>query len=403
VLTAPKTSTPESETSPEDASRITHHAPERSLPLGRVPHSLSRLTSSLFLFSLLLTFLFFFGLNQTGWTSNSPFYGLLGAASLLAILLALAWLLWRFGPRLRPALFTTFTAALICFDLFSVNWQTNLYPQPPEWHTQMPAVVAAIKQDAAAAPNEPFRVYNEFRLYDNYGIPFALEDLWGASPLRPLRYDQLLAPPMPIERTWELLNVKYVITWRKELYLPSTIIYEEPAEKDTTYLHRLNTVGPRAWLVTQAEIADDQTILQKIADPNFDRWHIALLEPGAEPYVKLMGEVERRRGEEMEDVPRHVSRITSQASRLTLHVTTDSPALLILSEVDYAGWQAVVDGQSAPILRADYTLRAVPVPAGEHIVELIFRPFSFTIGAVVTVLSLVVIGAALFLAWRVKR
>ncbi|MBE7551893.1 MAG: YfhO family protein [Anaerolineales bacterium] len=402
LLAAAKTSTLQSEASPEDASRIRAQPPLGTHHVPHVPHSLSRLTFSLFLLSLLLTFLFFFGLNQTGWTPNSPFYGLLGAASLLAILLALAWLLWRFGPRLHPALFTAFAAALICFDLFSVNWQTNLYPQPPEWHTQMPAVVAAIKQDAAAAPNEPFRVYNEFRLYDNYGIPFELEDLWGASPLRPMRYDRLLAPPMPIERAWELLNVKYVITWRQELYVPSTIIYEEPAEKDTTYVHRLNTVGPRAWLVTQAETADDQTILQKITDPNFDRWHIALLEPGAERYIQLI-EAGRRGSEEMADVLRtthHVSRITSHASRFTLHVAANSPTLLILSEVDYPGWQATVDGQSAPILRAYYTLRAVPVPAGEHTVELTFRPFSFTIGAIVTILSIVVIGIALFLTWR---
>ncbi len=394
----------------------THHRPptaDKSTPsyvsgirhqASSITPSVSRLTSFLFLFSLLLTFLFFFGLNQTGWTPNSPFYGLLGAASLLTILLALAWLLWRFGPGLHPALFTAFTAALICFDLFSANWQTNLYPQPPEWHTQMPAAVAAIKQDAAAAPGEPFRVYNEFRLYDNYGIPFELEDLWGASPLRPLRYDRLLAPPMPIERAWELLNVKYVITWRKELYVPSTIIYEEPAEKDTTYVHRLNTVGPRAWLVTQAEIADDPTVLQKIADPNFDRWHVALLEPGAEPYVQLMGEAGKQGGEEVKhDEPQYALLSTLHASRLTLHLTTDSPALLILSEVDYPGWQATVDGQSAPILRAYYTLRAVPVPAGEHIVELIFRPFSFTVGAIITVLSILMIGVALFRTWRVKR
>lgn len=370
-------------------------------PLG-TPHA-SRFTFHLFLLSLLLTFLFFFGLNQTGWTPSSPFYGLLGAASLLTILLALAWLLWRFGPRLHPALFTTFTAALICFDLFSVNWQTNLYPQPPEWHTQMPAVVAAIKQDAAATPNEPFRAYNEFRLYDNYGIPFVLEDLWGASPLRPRRYDQLLAPPMPIERAWELLNVKYVITWRKELYVPSTIIYEEPAEKDTTYVHRLNTVGPRAWLVTQAEIADDQTTLQKIADPNFDRWHVALLEPGAEPYIKQVEEAKNQGGDTQAGAGEVKHAELQDASRLMLHVTADSPALLILSEVDYPGWQAAVDGQSAPILRADYTLRAVPVPAGEHTVELIFRPFSFTIGAILTVLSILVIGTTLFLAWWMKR
>lgn len=371
---------PENAKPPEtDASRLTHHVSGRSLPLGR-------LTLYLFLLSLLLIFLFFFGLNQTGWTSNSPFYGLLGAATLLTILLALAWLLWKFAPQLHPALSTTFTAALICFDLFSVNWQTNLYPQPPEWHTQIPTAVAAIKKDAAASPNEPYRVYNEFRLYDNYGVPFEIEDLWGASPLRPLRYDQFLAPPMPIERTWELLNVKYVITWRKELYVPSTIIYEEPAEKDTTYVHRLNIVGPRAWLVNQVEITDDQTTLQKIADPNFDRWHIALLEPSESANQQIS---QLPTNADASRLTYHVSHLTPHASRITYHLTTDSPALLVLSEIDYPGWQATVGGQSAPILRAYYTLRAVPVPAGEHTVELTFRPLSFTIGTALSTITLI--------------
>jgi hypothetical protein len=208
---------------------------------------------------------------------------------------------------------------------------------------------------------------------------------------------------MPIERTWELLNVKYVITWRQELYVPSTIIYEEPAEKDTTYVHRLNTIGPRAWLVTQAEIADDATILQKIADPNFDRWRIALLEPGAEPYTETLEEARRRGGEEARhDEPQNASRFTLHASRFTLHVTTDTPALLILSEIHYPGWQATVDGQLAPILRAYYTLRAVPVPPGEHTVELTFRPATFTIGAVISAVSLMVVILTLFLAGKMR-
>ncbi|MBI1882388.1 MAG: YfhO family protein, partial [Chloroflexi bacterium] len=395
------------------AIRNMQHAPERSLPLGRTTHYALRLTIYLFLFSLLLTFLFFFGLNQTGWTPDSPFYGLLGVATLLTILLALAWLLWKFAPQTHPTLFTTLTAALICFDLFSVNWQTNLYPQPPEWHTQMPAIVAAIKKDAAGSPDEPYRVYNEFRLYDNYGIPYEIEDLWGASPLRPLRYDQFLAPPMPIERTWELLNVKYVITWRKELYVPSTIIYEEPAEKDTTYVHRLTTVGPRAWLVNQVEVADDATILQKIADPNFDRWHIALMEPDAEPFIEPMTKVNQQTSESANLTPSgtHYALRTSAkpplgthyASRFTLHVTSPTPALLILSEIAYPGWQATVGGQPAPTLRAYYTLRAIPVPAGKHTVELSFRPLSFTIGAIISIVSIIVVAAISFLTRRASR
>ncbi len=378
---------------PTTAKTITHHA-SRITP--------SRLTASLFLFSLLLLFLFFFGLNQTGWTPGSPFYGLLGAASLLAILLALAWLLWTFAAERSPAVFTTLTAALICFDLFSVNWQTNLYPQPTEWHTQMPAAVAAIKKDAAVSPDEPYRVYNEFRVYDNYGISFEIEDLWGASPLRPRRYDQFLAPPMPIERTWELLNVKYVITWRKELYVPSTIIYEEPAGKDTTYVHRLNTVGPRAWLVTQAETAADATILQKIADPNFDRWNVALLEEIGD-WTRSV-EIEETSGttHHAPHLTFNVQRLTFNPSHLIYQVKASSPALLILSEIHYPGWQATVDDQPAPILRAYYTLRAVPVPAGEHTVELTFRPLSFTVGAGVSLLTVIIISIVLLLTRRVR-
>ncbi len=388
---------------------------KKTSPVPRPTHRLLDITAYLFLFALLLVFLFFYGLNETGWTSSSPFYNLLAAATLLTVLLALTWLLWKFLAtfQLPAAVLTILTAALICFDLFTVNWQTNLYPQPPAWHTRIPAAAAAIKKDTANFPGEPYRVYNEFRLYDNYGVPFEIEDLWGASPLRSDRYDQFLAPPMPIERTWELLNVKYVITWRQKLFVPSTIIFQEPAGDGTTYVHRLDQVGPRAWLALRAEIVDDETMLQKLADPNLDRRHVALLEPDAEPYVRQIINVsDLQPGESGDDglgVDQSISRTpsalsaTSQISRLTSHasglgyqVTTPGPALLIFSEIYFPGWQATVDGQPAPLLRADYILRAVPVPAGEHTVELTFRPLSFTVGALISGVTLLT-GVMIFI------
>jgi len=352
--------------------------------------SLRSITTYLFLFALLLTFFFFYGLNDTGWSPDSPFYGLLSASTLLTIVLVLAWLLWRFAPRLHPTLFTTLTAAVICFDLFSVNWQTNLYPQLPEWHTQTPTVVEVIKADAAQAPDEPYRVYNEFRLFDNYGVPYQIEDLWGASPLRPNRYDKFLAPPMPIERAWELLNVKYVITWRKELFAPSTVIYQQPATDGTTYVHRLETVGPRIWLTTSAQIVDDATILQTLADPSFDRWQTTLLEEANAPTPAIIGQLNQQAPPEIH----HSSLIThhSNPSHLTYRVTTPTPALLVAGEPHYPGWQARVNGQPAPLLRANYILRAVPLP-----VELIFRPLSFTIGTVISVISIIVVITIIFI------
>ncbi len=347
-----------------------------------------RITQYLFFFTLFLAALSFYGLNDTGWKSDNPFYGLLNATTFATLLLALIWLLWRFSPGLSPRLLTALTALIICFDLFTINWQTNLYPQLPEWHSQMATIVQAIKQDVGGTA-EPFRVYNEFRLYDNYGVPFELEDLWGASPLRPSRYDEFLAPPMPIERVWELLNVKYVITWRHDLSVPSTILYQEAASDGTTYVHRLNKVMPRAWLVQQAKIADNSTILSKLADPTFDRWHIALFETTAVPF-----DLATSNKQQANTLTSDISRSMADASHLSYHVTTSASAWLILSETYYPGWQATVDGQATPILPVDYLLRAIPLSAGEHTIDMSFHPLSFTIGAFISVLAIgaVIVG-----------
>ncbi len=57
-------------------------------------------------------------------------------------------------------------------------------------------------------------------------------------------------------------------------------------------------------------------------------------------------------------------------------VTTsaDRPALLVLAETWYPGWQATVDGQAAPVHLANMAFKAVEVPAGEHQVQLRYRP-----------------------------
>lgn len=54
---------------------------------------------------------------------------------------------------------------------------------------------------------------------------------------------------------------------------------------------------------------------------------------------------------------------------------------LVLSEIYYDGWEARIDGQPEPIYRADYTLRFVGVPPGNHHIEFVYRPRSFRLGA----------------------
>ncbi|MCK6617561.1 MAG: YfhO family protein [Cyclobacteriaceae bacterium] len=70
-----------------------------------------------------------------------------------------------------------------------------------------------------------------------------------------------------------------------------------------------------------------------------------------------------------------------------LKYETHNPAngIAVFSEIYYpSGWTATVDGKEVTILRANYVLRAVEVPAGNHTIEFRFGPKSYTIGNPIT-------------------
>ena len=79
------------------------------------------------------------------------------------------------------------------------------------------------------------------------------------------------------------------------------------------------------------------------------------------------------------------------------------PGLLVLSDLEYPGWKAEVDGEEADIERVDYLMRGVRVPAGESTVTFSYRPLSFTVGWVVSLLALAGVVTTGALGWRGRR
>lgn len=78
-----------------------------------------------------------------------------------------------------------------------------------------------------------------------------------------------------------------------------------------------------------------------------------------------------------------------------LTVTTSAPGMLVLTDSNYPGWTATVDGKDARIYSAQGYFRGVTVPAGRHRVRFEFHPTSVYYGALVSLLSLGAFGAAL--------
>ena len=71
---------------------------------------------------------------------------------------------------------------------------------------------------------------------------------------------------------------------------------------------------------------------------------------------------------------------TYAPNRIHMETSLVDDGFLVLSEVYYPGWRALVDGVEQPVLRANYTLRAVPLQAGTHTVTLAYTPRPFRRG-----------------------
>ncbi len=95
-----------------------------------------------------------------------------------------------------------------------------------------------------------------------------------------------------------------------------------------------------------------------------------------------------------------VNWLVREPNRLSLHVETDRPALLVLAENWFPAWKATVNGVEAPVLRANHTLRAIPVPEGESEVALTYSSGSLRFGLLVSLLSLLILGTGALLARR---
>ena len=143
---------------------------------------------------------------------------------------------------------------------------------------------------------------------------------------------------------------------------------------------------PRTWLASEVIKVNPEQALNtiktgKLPDGgNFDPSRTALVEA---PLALNSQNVDS-------NASATVTALTATHMRVRTSSTTSS--FLVTSDTYYPGWRASVDGQEAPLYRADYAIRGVMLTPGPHTVTFDYWPRSFYLGAAISALTLITLG-----------
>ena len=104
-----------------------------------------------------------------------------------------------------------------------------------------------------------------------------------------------------------------------------------------------------------------------------------------------------------------ITNVECKPNRLKYRVSSSCDQVAVFSEIFYdkGGWTAYLDGEEVPHFRADYVLRAMKVPAGDHEIEFKYVPYArltgIKIANVVSCLNIVVVLALLYLLYTRRK
>ena len=123
----------------------------------------------------------------------------------------------------------------------------------------------------------------------------------------------------------------------------------------------------------------------------------ALRRPGFDPAAVAV--VETRSAVRGAVLSGPVQRNRPALGRLEIRLDVAVAGVVVISEGYDRGWSAWIDGTPAPVFPAYVALMAVPVPAGQHVLQLRFRPMTWTmalwfLAAGCLAVAVIVIGEA---------
>jgi hypothetical protein len=312
----------------------------------------------------------------------------------LVVLLLVAVLLHRRYPRVGPALLVAVVAVDLVVYAYGGEWRRD--GMPPAEHAALYRPGGLEFGPLLDAPGGTDRWASNAA---HRGVPqeTGTESVFGYDPILPEDYAEIVGgqtyqgfPTQPnLWTSASLADLLRITTLALAPDITPTAAGWRRAAvaSDSPFVRWVRRPRlPDAYLVGAAETSDLDSIREAIDDPSTPWSRRALIEePLDEPLDEpgVAGRVIR-------------SDVTGDG---VIEVDASRDALLVSSYAWIDGWEATVDGEDAPVVRANGLVLGIPVPAGEHTVHLRFVPPGLRLGAVISALSL----AALVLAAPMMR
>lgn len=194
--------------------------------------------------------------------------------------------------------------------------------------------------------------------------------------------NQLSKQPMNVQ-VLNMLNTKYLI-------VPDST--GQPVEQQNP-----GALGS-AWLVKSIKFVPDARSEMKALD-SFDAANEAIVQESFKSNIKSIP---------VFDSTAKIQLIKNDNDVVNYSFESTTPQFAVFSEVYYdRGWKAFIDNQEVPIVKTNYVLRGLSVPAGKHVIDFRFEPQSYIMGQKITTTSQIILIAifllAIFLEFRNRK
>lgn len=289
----------------------------------------------------------------------------------------------------KPIIIVVALIVITTIDLFAIDkdYLSEEHFVPADEITAQNFTPTTIEKQILQDRDPDFRVFNASvnPLYDQRS-PYFFKPITGYNPARLSIYQNLIDKYIagaPNQNVLNMLNAKYII------YTNSQTNQQQMQPNPNAFGH--------CWLVKNVEIVDGPVEeIQAIGNMNLRDTAVvqkAFSNSVIQPQWDSSGSIK-------------LSKFDNDTMDYSFNST--KPQFAVFSEIYYPyGWNAYIDGKKTEYCKADYALRGLSLPAGNHAVRFIFEPTSYKKGVKIAYIAsffvLILFLGGLFMEWRTRR